>query len=148
LPEELPEWRRLAAEHLKQIRAAFQALEPRQKVLLFCHDPSALPFLWRDEIVRAKLEQIEQTIIGHLHTNLVFRASRWLSGMPVIRGLGHTTLRLSSALSEARRWRPFKVRLCPSPTGIQLLKDGGFYTVELEESATQPAKFQFHRLKW
>jgi len=147
LPEELAEWRRLAEEHLAGIRAVFAGLEPRQRVLLFCHDPSALPFLWRDETIRAKVPQIEQTIIGHLHSNLVFWNSQWLAGMPRLNFLGPTAARMSAALSEARHWRPFKVRLCPSLAGIELLKDGGYYTVELEEAAREPARFEFHRLK-
>jgi Calcineurin-like phosphoesterase len=148
LPEERAEWRQLSEEHLARIRENFQGLKPNQRVLLFCHDPSALPFLWREEIVRGKISQVEQTIIGHLHSNLVYRNSRLLAGMPRIGFLGHTTKRLSTALSKARDWRPFKVRLCPSLAGIELLKDGGYYTVDLDEEAVQAPRFQFHRIKW
>jgi len=147
LPDERAEWRRLSAEHFDGIREAFRALKPQQRVLLFCHDPSALPFLWRDETIRARLPQIEQTIIGHLHSNLVFNTGRVLAGIRPVRFLGHTARRLSTALSEGRYWRPFHVRLCPSLSGIELLKDGGYYTVELDEDARQPAQFQFHRMK-
>ncbi len=126
LPAEQPEWERLRAEHLAEIRRAFAALQPAQRVLLFCHDPTALPFLWRDEVVRTWLPQVEQTMIGHLHSNLVLWKSRLLAGMPPIRFLGHTIQRLSTALSQARYWRPFHVRLCPALAGIELLKDGGY----------------------
>jgi hypothetical protein len=146
LPAERPEWERLRAEHLGEIRRAFAALQSGQRVLLFCHDPTALPFLWREETVRTRLPQIEQTIIGHLHSNLVLWKSRWLAGMPPIRFLGHTVQRMSTALSEGRRWRPFHVRLCPALAGIELLKDGGYCTVELDPEACQPARFRFHRL--
>ena len=146
LPAERPEWERLRAEHLAEIRRAFDALQPGQRVLLFCHDPTALPFLWREESVRARLPQIEQTIIGHLHSNLVLWKSRLLAGMPPIRFLGHTVQRLSTALSEARHWRPFHVRLCPALAGIELLKDGGYCTLELDPEARQPARFRFHPL--
>jgi hypothetical protein len=146
LPAERPEWERLRAEHLGEIRRAFAALQPGQRVLLFCHDPTALPFLCREEIVRARLPQIEQTVIGHLHSNLVLWKSRWLAGMPPIRFLGHTVQHLSTALSEARQWRAFHVRLCPALAGIELLKDGGYCTAELDSEARQPARFRFHRL--
>lgn len=147
LPAERPEWERLRTEHLSAIRTAFAALHPAQRVLLFCHDPSALPFLWREETVRASLPQIEQTIVGHLHSNLVLLQSRFLAGMPAIPFLGHTVERLTAALREARLWRPFRLRLCPALAGVELLKDGGFYTVQLDLAARQPARFTFHRLQ-
>jgi hypothetical protein len=147
LPEERAEWRRLAGEHMDEVRAAFAVLKQTQRVVLFCHDPSALPFLWRDEIVRSKLPQIEQTIIGHLHSNLVLWQSRLLAGMPPIRFMGHSVERMSTALSEGRHWKPFHVRLCPSLAGIELLKDGGYYMMELDEDARRPARFEFHPLK-
>jgi len=146
LPAERPEWERLRTEHLAAIRRAFAALPPSQRVLLFCHDPTALPFHWRDEIIRARLPQIEHTIIGHLHTNLVLWQSRLLAGMPPIRFLGHTVQRLSTALNQARLWRPFHVRLCPALAGIELLKDGGYCTLELDPEARQLAHFRFHPL--
>ncbi len=148
LPEERAEWRRLQAEHLTEISGAFASLRPEQRVLLFCHDPSALPFLWQQEKIRAKIGQVERTIIGHLHTNLVFGLSRYLSGMPEIRFMGHTPRRLSRALRQARHWAPFKPLLCPSPAGSQLLKDGGYFTVKIDDAGTGPAIFEFHRLGW
>jgi len=147
LPKERPTWEQLREQHLAEIRSTFAALQPRKRVLLFCHDPTALPFLGRDETVRAKLAQIEQTIIGHLHSNLYFWKSRMLAGMPVIRFLGHTARRMSTALNEARHWRLFRVRLCPSLAGIELLKDGGYFTLKLDAAAQCPASFAFHRLR-
>ena len=148
LPGERVEWRQYREQHLEEIRRAFSALKPGQRVILFCHDPTALPFLWRDEIVRSRLGQIEHTIIGHLHSNLVFRQARLLSGIPPLHFLGHTARRMTTALSEGRHWRHFRVKLCPSLAGIQLLKDGGFFTVKLDAEARLPAEFSFHSLKW
>jgi hypothetical protein len=144
LPEERSEWERLRAEHLSDIRQAFASLRPDQRVLLFSHDPTALPFLARDEIIRGRLGQIEQTVIGHLHSNLIFWKGRALAGMPRISFLGHTAKRLSSALQEARHWKPFKVRLCPALAGIELLKDGGYLTAEIDPEAKEPARFKLH----
>lgn len=146
LPEERAEWDRLREAHLDCVRQAFAALQPEQRVLLFCHDPTALPFLWHEPAVRTRLPQIEQTIIGHLHSNLVLWKSHVLAGMPSIPFLGHTVRRLSTALSEARRWRPFNVRLCPALAGIELLKDGGYLTADLDPDARQPVRFHFHPL--
>lgn len=145
LPEEADRWERSRNEHLDAVRHAFEDLRNDQRVLFFCHDPGALPFLFREAVVRRRLPQIETTIIGHLHTQLIFKTSRLLSGMPVLRGMGQTARRLSSALREARCWREFKVRLCPSLSGSELLKDGGYFTAELG-AASQPTTFQFHPL--
>ena len=146
LPAERPEWERLREGHLAEIRRAFSSLERGQRLLLFCHDPTALPFLWAEETVRAKLPQLDQTIIGHLHSNLILWKSRFLAGMPQIGFMGHTAKRLSTALHQARRWRSFKVRLCPALGGIQLLNDGGFYTARLDPEGSEAARFQFHPL--
>lgn len=144
LPAEWPEWQRLREEHLAEIRAAFDALTPDRRILLFCHDPTALPFLAQEPAVQRRLPQIERTVIGHLHTNLVLWKSRLLSRLPPIHSLGHSVKKLSSAISKSRQWRPFKVLLCPALGGIQLLNDGGYFTVELDPQAQQPAKFTFH----
>jgi hypothetical protein len=146
MPEERAEWERLRNEHFSEVRAAFTALQSKQRVLLFCHDPTALPFLWQDEAIRARLPQIEQTIIGHLHSKLIWWKSRLLAGMPHVTFLGHTAKRLSAALHQGRYWRPFHVRLCPALAGIQLLNDGGFISAELYPELEQPARFRFHPL--
>lgn len=148
LPEERAEWRSLREAHLREVRGVFESLRPEQRVVLFCHDPSALPFLWREEAVRARLGQVERTVLGHLHTPLVFGLSGWLSGMPEIGFAGHTALRLTRALREARHWRVFRPLLCPSPCGCELLKDGGYFVAELDEEARRPARFEFRPLAW
>jgi hypothetical protein len=147
LPAERSEWERLREQHLAQIRTVFTALAPDRRVMLFCHDPTALPFLGREEAVRSKLPQIEHTIIGHLHSNLYLWKSRMLAGMPAIKFLGPSLKKMSAALNEARLWQPFNVKLCPSLAGIELLKDGGYFTVKLDAEAKHPARFTFHPLK-
>lgn len=146
LSQEWPEWLRLREIHLAEVRGAFDSLPPNQRVILFCHDPTALPFLWRDEIVRRRLAQIEQTFVGHLHSQLVMWQSRMLSGIPPIRFLGHNVHRMTAALHEAHHWRPFHVRLCPALSGIELLNDGGYYTMHIDPAANRPAQFTFHPL--
>jgi len=146
LPTELTAWNELREAHLNDVRRAFVTLRPDQRVLLFCHDPTALPFLWREEAVRRRLPQIEQTIIGHLHSTFYLHQSRLLSGMPAIRFLGNSIRRMTEALNDARCWGNFKVRLCPAMAGIELRKDGGYYEVTLDETASRPAQFLFHSL--
>jgi hypothetical protein len=142
LPEERTCWDDLRTRHLADIREAFARLEPDQRMLLFVHDPTALPFLWRDKVIRARLGQVERTIIGHLHTRLVHRTARLLAGLPRVNWLGNTVRRYTSALREARCWREFKVELCPAPTGIELLKDGGYLRADLDETGARPTRFE------
>jgi hypothetical protein len=148
LAEERLVWDELREAHLNEIRRCLTELRPAQRLLLFCHDPTALPFLWKEESVRRILPQIEHTIIGHLHSNFYLHQSRLLAGMPPIRFLGNSIRRMSEALNGARCWRDFKVRLCPSIAGIELRKDGGYYEVKIEEDASRPAQFRFHSLPW
>lgn len=148
LPGERAAWRQLRAQHLAQLRDALAALRGDARWLLFCHDPSALPFLLEEEAVRCRLPQLDATIIGHLHSPLVFWKSRRLAGCPRVTFLGQTVKRMTTALRQARHWRPFKVRLCPSLAGIQLCKDGGYLTAELDPDARQPARFTRRRLQW
>jgi hypothetical protein len=145
LPNEQSHWEELRARHLDQIRKAFASLHPDQRVLLFCHDPTALPFLARDEIIGPRVAQIERTIIGHLHSSVILFKSRLLAGMPIITFMGHTPKRLSAALNEARYWKRFKLLLCPSLSGIELLRDGGYYTASLDPNGSTPAQFRLHR---
>jgi hypothetical protein len=147
LPEEREAWEETAREHLKEVAAAFESLQPSDRVLLFCHDPTALPFLWEIKAVRDRIEQIERTIIGHLHSELILAQSRLLSGLPKISFCGPTVHRISSALRRARDWTPFNVLLCPSLSGLELTKRGGFYTVEIDQTARQPAAFRLHEIR-
>jgi hypothetical protein len=146
LPEERPGWEAIREEHLREIRAAFVGVPANHRILLFCHDPTALPWLVREPAVRERLHQIEQTIIGHLHSPFILWQSRLLSGMPHLRFLGTSVARMSAALREARLWRPFHVRLCPSLAGVELLKDGGFLTAKIDESGDSPVQWKRHRL--
>jgi len=143
---EWADWEVLRAKHFSQIDDAFGSLQSGQKVILFCHDPTALTFLRQREAVGGRLDQIECTIIGHLHTRLVYWKSRLLAGMPILNGLGVTVRRMSTALNQARLWRDFKPRLCPALAGIELFKTGGHLTLQLDESARQPACVVYHRL--
>jgi hypothetical protein len=144
LPEERPRWRDFSAEHTNAVDAVFDQLRPADKVLLFCHDPTALPYLWSRDSVRRRAEQIERTVIGHLHSELILAQSRLLSWMPTITSCGTAVTRISSALSRAKEWKPFKILLCPSLSGLELTRRGGFYTAEIDPEGKQPARFQLH----
>lgn len=148
LPEELGAWKEIAHDLRCQVREIFAAVRPDQRIVLFVHDPSALPFLAREPEVQRRLPQIAATVVGHLHTNSIFRLGNALAGFPTIRFCGHTFRRYSSALGEARWWRQFRAVLCPSPTGIELLKDGGWLQLELSDDGSGTLRIQRHRLPW
>jgi Calcineurin-like phosphoesterase len=141
-------WAALRESYLEQVRAVFRQVPSHRRILLFCHDPTALGYLAELDEVRARLDQLDHTVIGHLHTRLILRTSRLLTGMPTIGFLGQTVKRLSGALSKARRWRPFRVVMCPSPPGIQLLKDGGFLRIDLTASPVPSVAVHNHPLPW
>lgn len=148
LESERGEWWKHHRQHLDEIEAAFDELRPEQSVILFCHDPTALPFLWTRPSIRAHAAQIERTVIGHLHSKLVFDLSRLFHGMPELESFGHTPRRLSRALRNARDWAPFRPILCPSPAGSELLKDGGFLELTIDETGELASSFSLHRLVW
>ncbi len=148
LPSETEAWRRIAEELRGQVRETFGGLEPGQRVVLFVHDPSALPFLAELPEVRARMDQIGCTVVGHLHTPAVFRLGSHLAGMPVIPFLGNTVRRYSTALRRARIWKEFRTVLCPSPSGIQLLKDGGWLELRLSEDGPGLVQVLRRRLPW
>ncbi len=138
LPEELESWRALRAGYLRELEAVWRGLPRDARIVLFCHDPTALPYLWQEEFVRERAAQIEKTIIGHLHSPLILWQSGLMRGMPVIPFMGHTVRRLSGALHDGRAWKHFHVTLCPSLAGIELLKDGGYLEMELDTEGREP----------
>lgn len=148
LEKEQQQWWELSRQHLKGIEAVFNALGSSDRVLLFCHDPTALPFLWKLEAVRRRVQQIERTMIGHLHSSIILKQSRILSGIPMMTGFGQSIRRMSTALSQAKDWKHFNVLLCPSLTGLQITKRGGFYEMDLDPEAQVPASFQMHSIRW
>ncbi|MCF7669323.1 MAG: hypothetical protein K9N48_06060 [Verrucomicrobia bacterium] len=148
LESELPEWEELRKKHINQIREAFNHPDPGKRILLFLHDPTALPFLWDDEQIRSQLGRVELTFIGHLHSRMVFWESKILAGIPAIGFLGNAIRRMTTALNRARRWYDFNTELCPSLAGIQMLKDGAFYRVTLDPHGDKPPHSELIRIGW
>jgi hypothetical protein len=147
LAAERDQWWEIRAIHVSEIKSFFDTIRKEQRIVLFCHDPTALPFLKREGLSPERLAQIEQTWIGHLHSQLILWKSRLLAGMPEIRFLGNSIRRMSAALHDASDWRPFHVHLCPALAGIQLLKDGGFCRLQVDPQARQPIQVEFVRLR-
>ena len=148
IPAESADWRRIRQAYMVELGDLIASIPKDRPVVLFCHDPSALPFLARETATQPLLSRIQRTIVGHLHSPLILRLSRILAGMPEISAAGQTARRLSGALRKAKDWAPFHVTLCPSPAGIQLLKDGGYLELIFDETTAKPPEIIRHRLPW
>jgi predicted MPP superfamily phosphohydrolase len=146
LRQEAPDWEKLREQQVRSIAETFERLETNRKVILFCHDPTALPFLLDIPPVAARTSQVELTVIGHLHSPLILWSSKLLSGMPVIGFLGHSAKKFSMALNRGKSWRPFKPTLCPSLAGIELLKDGGYLMIKLDSEGNTPVQVRRTKL--
>ncbi len=141
-------WRALREAHLADLRRAFTEIPAGRRIILFCHDPTALPYLGQEEWMRERLPDLECTVIGHLHSPFILGTSRCLTGIPELSFLGNTARRLSGALRRARAWAPFRIVLCPSPAGIQLLKDGGYLELQAGGDAMSGLRAIRHRVPW
>lgn len=147
LPEEWAAWQAQAEEHRAALARAFDSLRPDDRVLLFCHDPTALPFLGELPFVRRRMGQIERTIIGHLHSPIMLAHSRRLAGLPTIGFCGQSIRRMSQALSRAKAWREFNLLLCPSLAGLEWNRTGGYYRAELGSGPTGQARFDLQEIR-
>ena len=135
LDDELHLWEKARLDHLDWLKSTFENIQPQQKIVIFCHDPSALGFMHMIPEVRAKLDQIAVTWVGHMHTSLVENAAHLFSGIPEIGFLGTSIRRYTIALQKGKVWKDFKMRLCPSPAGSEIYRDGGFYDMILSKSS-------------
>lgn len=148
LPEEREEWETIRKEYLREIESHMNLVTPDDKVILFCHDPTALPHLAELPVIQHLLgrKRIALTIVGHLHTEIILKASRLLSGMPHLTFLGNSASRMSSALKKAKIWKSFNLVLCPSLAGCQWAKDGGWLELELNNNCNYTLTRRY--LKW
>jgi hypothetical protein len=147
LPEEAVAWEKVRAEHQRTLEQAMGQLGASQRWILFCHDPTALPYLAQIPVLAAAMNRLDATILGHLHSELILETSRRLAGVPEISFLGQTVRRLTGALRKARAWKPFHPVLCPALAGIQFRRDGGFLEVALGKPGDPPT-FRRKHLPW
>lgn len=141
------EWEAMRLAHLETFRDVLSQLDKDQRLLLFVHDPSALPHLAEHDWMREHYHRIDGTFIGHLHSEMIINMTRVLAGMPRIHGLGHTALKMSTALGKAKEWQPFKVNLVPAPGGIQMHRRGGFGEILILQGGENNISFKIHSLR-
>ena len=136
LAEEIPEWQRRRAEHVAQVSHAFDGLPKDARVLLFCHDPSALAALSQVPVIVDRLNHVEMTVIGHLHSPSLLklaklvpsvRPKKWRPKYPVARIVAH-------GLEGVRSWKMFNPVVCPSTFGAGHHVHGGVLFIERNPS--------------
>ncbi|MDA7915997.1 metallophosphoesterase [Verrucomicrobia bacterium] len=137
LPEEVAEWQHHRKEHIDWINSTFDALGSDEQVILFCHDPTALPYLHEMKSVRNRLTQIEHTVIGHLHSQWILTTAGYISGFPIINFLGAGVQRVSHGLNQAKCWKDFNLLFCPALDGIKWHKGA---SVLLDIDAKDPER--------
>lgn len=146
LAEEIPEWRRRRAQHVERVTHAFHALPARARVVLFCHDPSALAVLAGYPVIQRRLPQIELTVIGHLHSPTLLRLaryadriSRWKPRYPVARIVAR-------GLEGVRHWHQFHPVVCPSTFGTGHHIAGGLLLIRLNrQGRIEARRVRVHR---
>lgn len=147
LPQERPQWFRIREDYLAKVSSLLEDVRPKQNLVLCLHDPTALPYLYELDALQKRVDKLFVTFIGHLHSRAVYKLASKLVGMPRIQILGNTIRRMSSALKQGAVWKKFKLQLCPSLTGIQLFKDGGFLILNYDNQ-TESLTWEFKPLPW
>ncbi len=130
LPAEIPAWDELRRRHIEQIHEAFAALSAETRVLLFLHDPSALSALENIPEARARLPQIERTILGHLHAPALLRLTRLFSRLPALNPRYPVARIIAHGTRGAHRWSVFRPVVCPSTFGAGHHFSGGVLFLE------------------
>lgn len=147
LAHEVPEWERRRAAHVEQVCDTFARLPGRARIVLFCHDPSALHALSHLKPVRNRLSQIDMTVIGHLHAPGLLklarlvpkRASAWRPKYPVARIVAH-------GLQGVASWRMFHPVVCPSTFGTGHHVRGGVLFIEKDRTGRlKPRRVRIRR---
>jgi hypothetical protein len=146
IADEIPEWQRRRAAHVEQVVAAFENLPSRARVLLFCHDPSALTALSELPVIRRKLPQIEMTVIGHLHSPTLLRLARLAARLSGFKPRYPVARIVARGIEGARHWSLFKPVVCPSTFGTGHHVAGGILLVDRGEDGRLSARrIRVHR---
>lgn len=145
LTDEIPEWKRRKAEHERVVTEAFASLSADARVILCCHDPSALGVLVQNPVIEQRLPQLELTVLGHLHEpRLLYLAQNmpllpnWKPKYPVARII-------SEGIRSAHVWARFNPIVCPSPFGTGHHLSGGVLFIEKDSTGRITARR--HRIK-
>lgn len=131
LPGEIPAWQERAAAYRGNLRELFAGLPDDARILLFCHDPSALGALADIPEVRARLDQVEKTVLGHLHSPSLLRPSRWLARLPAWTPRYPIARIIAQGVRSAGCWDLFRPIVCPATFGAGRLFSGGLLFLDV-----------------
>ncbi len=130
LPDEVSRWLACRRRHEEEVDAAFEGLPAGARVLLFCHDPSALAALHARPAVRARLAAIERTVLGHLHAPRLLHVNRLMGRLPRVSPKYPVARIIAHGSRGAATWEAFKPVVCPSTFGAGRHVAGGLLFLE------------------
>lgn len=130
-PTEIPAWQERRARHLAEIREAFTRIPPADRILLFCHDPSALGELAGLPEVRDRIGQIARTVVGHLHIPALLPITRWIGRLPSHNPRYPVARIIAHGAKSSRTWDQFRPVVCPAAFGLGHVLRGGFLHLDV-----------------
>lgn len=149
IADEVPEWRRRRDAHIAQVTHAFERLPAKARVVLFCHDPSALTVLSGLPVIRRRLPQIELTVIGHLHSPTLLRLARYAARLSGLKPRYPVARIVAKGLAGARHWKLFNPVVCPSTFGTGHHVAGGILVVSCDpDGKIRARRVRVHRRQY
>lgn len=145
LTDEIPEWKRRKAVHEAQVTEAFESLDPDARVILFCHDPSALGILIQNPAIEKRLSCIEMTVLGHLHEPRLLTLVQKMPILPLWKPKYPVARIITEGIKSAKTWARFNPIVCPSPFGAGNHLSGGVLFIEMDPTGRLIARR--HRIK-
>lgn len=130
LPEEVEAWSAQREAHIGEIVERFAALPREHRVVLFCHDPSALGLLSGLPEVQQRIPQIACTVVGHLHTPMLMGLTRMMRHVPVPKTKYPIARIVTHGARGSQDWKQFHPVVCPSTYGVGKHLSGGILFLE------------------
>lgn len=131
LSHEVDSWKTLRDQHLERVSAYFEGLPSHARILLFCHDPSALAVLGELPAIQRRQSEILHTVVGHLHSPRLLALNRLIGHLPAPPNSAYPIARIiSEGARGARAWKDFRPVVCPSTYGVGNHVAGGVLFVE------------------
>lgn len=145
LTEEISEWQERRRRHEELVTEAFTLPAGSDRIILFCHDPSALGVLIRNPVICAQQSRIELTVLGHLHEPRLLALAQRLPRLPDWRPRYPVARIITEGIRSAKTWKLFNPIVCPSPFGTGNHLSGG--VLFIEEKGPRRFVVRRHRIR-